>query len=82
MCNGAYDEALEYYKHGLPIIAAYEIHGRYTIRAQIRQTDHRLRGRIPEKTLQQLGRELSAFWRERSELVKKYPEVLLVFSRW
>lgn len=82
MCNGAYDEALEYYKHGLPIIAAYEIHGRYTIRAQIRQTDHRLRGRIPEKTLQQLGRDLSAFWRERPELVKKYPEVLLVFSRW
>ncbi|NJN67277.1 MAG: hypothetical protein HC884_11470 [Chloroflexaceae bacterium] len=82
ICDGEYDVALEAYKHGLPIVAEYEVHGRYTIRSQIRQTDSRLRKRLPGKLLHRLGKDLSRFWQERPELVAKYPEVLLLLSRW
>lgn len=82
ICDGEYEVALASYKHGLPIVAEYEVHGRYTIRSQIRQTDSRLRKRLPGKLLHQLGRDLSLFWQERPELVAKYPEVLLLLSRW
>lgn len=82
MCHGAYDVAMAWYKRALPLIAAYEVHGRYTIRAQVRQTDRRLRECVPAKILHMLGRELATFWREHPELVRKYPEVMLVFTRW
>lgn len=82
ICDGAYDTALEAYKRGLPIIAEYEVHGRYTIRSQIRQTDHRLRKRVAGSVLHRLGRDLMMFWQEHPELIGKYPEVLLLFNRW
>jgi tetratricopeptide (TPR) repeat protein len=82
ICNGDYDDALNAYEHGLPLIAEYEVHERYTIRSQIKQTDSRLRNRIPGKVLHALGQDLSLFWSSREELVTKYPEVLLMFRRW
>lgn len=81
-CNGAYDAALEAYKRGLPLIAEYEVHGRYTIRSQIRQTDLRLRERVSGSVLHRLGRNLMSFWQEQPDLLTRYPEVLLLFNRW
>ncbi len=82
VCQGDYAEALETYEHALPLIAEYEVHERYTIRAQLRQTDKRLRDRVPESVMHQLGKDLAIFWESRPELVTKYPEVLLMFKRW
>lgn len=82
ICDSNYGEALACYKHALPLIAEYEVHERYTIRSQMKQTDSRLRSRVAGKVLHQLGHDLSLFWQSREELVAKYPEVLLMFSRW
>jgi tetratricopeptide (TPR) repeat protein len=82
ICDGCYQEALQMYQEGLPIIAEYEIHGRYTIRSQLRQTDQRLRARVEPEVLRMLGRDLSQFWQERQELLTMYPEMLLIFHRW
>jgi tetratricopeptide (TPR) repeat protein len=82
ICAGNYDIALETYQHGLPLIAQYEVHERYTIRSQIKQTDNRLRVSVPGKVLHRLGQDLTQFWLSRDELVTKYPEVLLLFRQW
>ncbi len=82
ICAGNYDIALETYEHGLPLIARYEVHERYTIRSQIKQTDNRLRTSVPGKVLHRLGQDLTRFWLSNEELVTRYPEVLLLFRRW
>lgn len=82
ICSGEYATALECYKEGLPLIARHEVYERYTIRTQIRQTDERLRKRISPTMLHRLGQDLGRFWREQPELLWRYPEVLLLFSRW
>ena len=82
VCNGDYDAALAAYEHGLPLVAEYEIHERYTIRAQLRQTDKRLRDHVPDTVMHRLGKDLALFWQSRPELVTRYPEVLLMFKRW
>lgn len=82
ICHGDYDAALDFYEEGFPILAEHEIHERYTIRSQMRQTDTRIRGRIPGKILSRLGIALAQFWRSNTTLVLKYPEALLTFHRW
>jgi tetratricopeptide (TPR) repeat protein len=82
MCEGDYDAALDFYKQGFPLLAEYEIHERYTIRSQMRQTDQRLRAHVPDATLHRLGHDMAQFWRSNMLLVVKYPEALLTFRDW
>lgn len=82
ICNGDYEDALACYKEGFPILAEYETHERYTIRAQMRQTNQRIRSRVPRALLGRLGSDLAAYWRNNMVLVVKYPEALLTFHQW
>ncbi len=82
ICAGEYDAALAAYEEGLPLIAENEIHQRYTIRSQMRQTNERIIARIPPKILSRLGRGLAMFWRSNATLIAKYPEALLTFHFW
>lgn len=82
ICAGEPDAALAAYEEGLPLIAANEIHQRYTIRSQMRQTNERIIARIPPKILSRLGRGLAMFWRSNATLIAKYPEALLTFHFW
>ncbi len=82
ICSGDYDSALAFYEEGFPLLAEYEIHERYTIRSQMRQTDERLHARIPRKMLGNLGKALAQFWRRHPVLIVKYPEALLTFHNW
>ena len=82
ICAGEYDAALAAYEEGFPLIAEHEIHERYTIRSQMRQTNERILRRIPSKILSRLGRGLAVFWRSTSTLIAKYPEALLTFYLW
>ncbi|NJL03672.1 MAG: ATP-binding protein [Chloroflexaceae bacterium] len=82
ICAGEYDAALAAYEEGFPLIAEHEIHERYTIRSQMRQTNERILHCIPSKILSRLGRGLAVFWRSNSTLIAKYPEALLTFYLW
>lgn len=82
MCQGDYSEALEAYKEGLELIALHEVHGQFTIRAQIQQMNQRLQQCVSKDVLASLGTALSAFWRQNKELRAKYPEALLIFRNW
>lgn len=82
LCAGEYDAALAAYEEGFPLIAEHEIHERYTIRSQMRQTNERILRRTPAKILSRLGRGLALFWRSNSTLIAKYPEALLTFHLW
>jgi tetratricopeptide (TPR) repeat protein len=82
LCAGDYAQAVAFYQEGFPLLAEYEVHERYTIRSQMRQTDERIRPRISGAVLSRLGSELAQFWRSHTILVVKYPEALLTFHDW
>lgn len=82
ICSGAYDEAVNLYQQALPLIAEHEVHERYTIRTQLRQTDKRLRDRVPDTVMQKLGSDLASFWQVQPDLIRRFPEVLLLFRKW
>jgi tetratricopeptide (TPR) repeat protein len=82
ICDGDYAAALAFYEEAFPILAEHEIYERYTIRAQIRQSDERLRACISAALLGNLGRDLAQFWRSNTMMVVKYPEALLIFHTW
>lgn len=82
ICSGVYNEALTLYEQALPLIAEHEVHERYTIRTQLRQTDKRLRDRVPDTVMQKLGSDLASFWQTQPDLIRRFPEVLLLFRKW
>lgn len=82
LCHGSYEAALQAYQEGFLLIASHEVYTRYTMRSQLRQTEERLHGVVPQTRLQQLGRDMTRFWSEHELFLMYYPEALLTFQRW
>ncbi|OQY27160.1 MAG: hypothetical protein B6244_11520 [Candidatus Cloacimonetes bacterium 4572_55] len=76
-----YEEALPRYRKGLSIIAHYEVHKKYTVGQQLKETDRRIFSLIDKKTLSWLGTELAEFW-TRNGLISKSPDAMLIFHSW
>jgi tetratricopeptide (TPR) repeat protein len=82
ICHGAYEDALTAYKEGLMLIAEHEVHEKYMLRSQIRQTDRRIRDHVTAEQMRYVGTALAEFWRDHKALMEQYPDALLIFYRW
>ncbi len=82
LCDDHYDQAVTFYKEGLPLIVKYEVHGRYTVGEQIKQIEQRLQSCAPKDVSAALGKALTQFWKSEPDLIMKYPGALATFSRW
>jgi tetratricopeptide (TPR) repeat protein len=83
ICAGQYETALAAYQKGFSLIAANEVHRPYTVGAQIRRSDEHLQQCQDGRRLRsRLGRDMIQYWHDHAELVRKFPEALIVFGRW
>lgn len=82
VCNGDEDDAIQFYKTGLSLIAQHEVHTPYTVREQINETDRRIAMCADTMVVARLGGVLATFWKIHPNLVARYPEALLTFYRW
>lgn len=82
LCNRDYDDAIQFYKDGLSLIAQHEVHTPYTIREQINETNRRIATCTDTVTVGRLGADMASYWKLHPKLVARYPEALLTFYRW
>ncbi|MCP4112347.1 MAG: ATP-binding protein [Desulfobacteraceae bacterium] len=82
ICNGDYDDALDAYKKGLPLIAEYEALKRYAIEEQLRTSKTSISKFVEKDILSRMGKELEEFWKKNKMLTEKSPETLFTFQRW
>jgi tetratricopeptide (TPR) repeat protein len=81
LCAGEIEQAVDYYRKGLPLIAQAGSYEPYTITGQLADMEATVLHRVDPEAIADLAQRLEQYWID-EEYEETCPEVLPFFARW